>query len=167
MLSSLTAAFFTLTNLNQAGIHCYFHQSSNWYRAEQGLSQIDCKAQHKHQKGPSDPCGYGHCKESGKVQFLFFYKLGWMKFSTKVLKYRKKNLLPERLEELYKFHKSHVTIRHHKVLKSLHSSFDTAMPATAAPCAKSKKDCCSLITLSFYLIEVLCISVLTVYLCSP
>lgn len=80
---------------------------------------------------------------------------------------QKKNPLPERFEELYKFHKSHVTIRHHEVLKSLHSSFDTAMPATAAPCAKSKKHCCSLVTLNFYLIEILCISVLTVYLWSP
>lgn len=56
-------------------------------------------------------------------------------------------VLPERFEELHKFHKSHVTVRNHEVLESLHSSFNTAVPATAAPRAKSKRDCCNLVIL--------------------
>lgn len=47
-------------------------------------------------------------------------------------------MLPERLEEFYKFNKTHVAIRDHEGLEALQSSFNSSMPATAAPSTKRK-----------------------------
>lgn len=49
-------------------------------------------------------------------------------------------MLPERLEELYKFNKTHVAIRNHEGLEALRISFNSSMPATAAPSTKKKKE---------------------------